>query len=257
MNKIKKVAITGRIFSAKAKAAVKRALQILKKHKVSYEFDSNFPFEKNTKKLSSIKADIVLVFGGDGSLLYAVHNLKNKIPVLGINCGNRGSLMAFHEREIAKKLPKVLEGKYRVEKRTKISVEADGKYIGEALNEVLVAPEKPGRLVRYALAINGKAKGKEADDGLIIATPTGSTAHAYSAGGPVISEKKNSFVVVRLNPLDRKKKPFVVKNNSRIEVKDLQHGKLQAVLDGHYLFEFRKNLKVRKGDKVQLVKVSK
>ena len=255
MKKLKKVAITGRIFSARAKAAVKRALQVLKKHKVSYELDSNFSREKNTKKLSAIKADMVLVFGGDGSLLYAVHNLKKKIPVLGINCGNRGRLMAFDERGIAKRLPKVLAGKYKIEERTKISVEADGKYIGEALNEVLVAPEKPGRLVRYVLQINGKAKGREADDGLIIATPTGSTAHAFSAGGPIIPEKRNAFVVVRLNPLDRKKKPFVVKNSSRIEVKELQHEKLQAVLDGHYLFEFRKNLKVKKGNSVLLARV--
>ena len=163
--------------------------------------------------------------------------------------------MAFNEKEIAKKLPKVLDGKYKIENRMKISIVADGKLIGEALNEVLVAPEKPGRLVRYTLNINGKAKGREADDGLIIATPTGSTAHAYSAGGPVISEKRNAFVVVRLNPLDRKKKPFVVKNSSRIEVKDLLHAKLQAVLDGHYLFEFRKNLKVKKGNSVVLVRV--
>src|SRR3989344_3291320 len=255
MKEISKVAITGRIFSARAKAAVKRALQILKKRKVAYEFDSNFPLEKNTKKLSAIRADMIIVFGGDGSLLYAVHNLKNKIPVLGINCGNRGRLMAFNEKEIAKQLPKVLVGKYKIEERTKISVEADGKFIGEALNEVLIAPEKPGRLVRYVLQINGKAKGREADDGLIIATPTGSTAHAFSAGGPIIPEKRNAFVVVRLNPLDRKKKPFVVKNSSRIEVKELQHEKLQAVLDGHYLFEFRKNLKVKKGNSVLLVKL--
>ena len=165
--------------------------------------------------------------------------------------------MAFDEKVTAKQLPKVLGGKYKIEERTKISVEADGKFIGEALNEVLVAPEKPGRLVRYVLHINGKAKGKEADDGLIIATPTGSTAHAYSAGGPVISEKRNAFVVVRLNPLDRKRKPFVVSNDSKIEMKDLQHKKLQAVLDGHYPFEFRKNLKVRKGGGVLLVRVSR
>src|SRR3989338_1671090 len=255
MNKIRKVAITGRIFSARAKAAVKTALHILEKRNVKYEFDSNFPFEKKTKRLSKIRADIVLVFGGDGSLLYAVHNLKNKIPVLGINCGNIGRLMAFNENEISRKLPNVLEGKYLLDERAKLSVSADGKLIGEALNDVLIAPEKPGRLVRYSLHINGKAKGREADDGLIIATPTGSTAHAYSAGGPVIHEKRNSFVVVRLNPLDREKKPFVVKNNSKIEVKDLQHEKLQAVLDGHYLFEFRKNLKVRKGGTIDLVKL--
>src|SRR3989338_4454111 len=151
MNKIRKVAITGRIFSARAKAAVKTALHILEKRNVKYEFDSNFPFEKKTKRLSKIRADMVLVFGGDGSLLYAVHNLKNKIPVLGINCCNRGRLMAFHEKDLARKLPKVLEGKYMTEERTKISVDADGKFIGEALNEVLVAPEKPGRLLRYSL----------------------------------------------------------------------------------------------------------
>jgi len=254
MKKISKVAITGRIFSARAKAAVEKSAGILKKHNVKYEFDSNFSIGKKARKLSAIKADMVIVFGGDGSLLYAVHNLKNKIPVLGINCGNKGRLMAFNEKEISKKLPEVLKGNYRVDERTKISIVADGKFIGGALNEVLVVPERPGRLVRYSLYINGKSKGKEADDGLIIATPTGSTAHAYSAGGPVISEKRNAFVVVHLNPLERKRKPFIVKNNSKIEVKDLRHEKLQAVLDGHYLFEFTKNLKVRKGGKVLLAR---
>ena len=99
---------------------MKTALHILEKRNVKYEFDSNFPFEKKTKRLSKIRADMVLVFGGDGSLLYAVHNLKNKIPVLGINCGNKGRLMAFNEKEISKKLPEVLKGNYRVDERTKI-----------------------------------------------------------------------------------------------------------------------------------------
>ena len=66
MKKISKVAITGRIFSPRAKAAVKKTLQLLEKHNVEYEFDRNFPIKKNTKPLSSIRADLVLVFGGDG-----------------------------------------------------------------------------------------------------------------------------------------------------------------------------------------------
>src|SRR3989344_1302843 len=127
MKKIKKIAVTGRIQKKEAVQAAKKVIGFLEANKVSFEVDSFFPVAKNTKPLNEIRADIVLCFGGDGSLLHTFHELKKTVPVMGVNCGARGSLAGMTKENVLEKLPSILKGNFTIEKRTRLLVFADGK----------------------------------------------------------------------------------------------------------------------------------
>ena len=107
MKKIKRIAITGRIAKSTAVSTAKKVIKLLERKKVAFWVDEFFPVQKEVKPLNSIKADMVLVFGGDGTMLHAFHELKRNVPVLGINCGARGTLMALTAANAKKELSKI------------------------------------------------------------------------------------------------------------------------------------------------------
>ncbi|MBI4044564.1 MAG: NAD(+)/NADH kinase [Candidatus Diapherotrites archaeon] len=247
MKKIKSVAITGRIHKASAVEAAKRTMAFLEKKRVRFEVDSFFPIGNRTRELNQIKADMVLCFGGDGSLLHTFHALKKSVPVLGVNCGGKGKLMAVQKENVPFCLEKMLQGKYAVEKRARLDVFADGVKKGTALNEAIIVPEKPGRLLRYHLVIEKDELGPEADDGIIIATPTGSTAHALSSGGPEVSPSAQVFVIVRMNPLDLNRRPLVVNDHKKIKITRFHTSPVEIVIDGQLSLKAEKEVLLRKG----------
>src|SRR3989338_814472 len=250
MKKIKRIAITGRIAKSTAVSTAKKVIKLLERKKVAFWVDEFFPVQKEVKPLNSIKADMVLVFGGDGTMLHAFHELKRNVPVLGINCGARGTLMALTAANAKKELSKILNGKYSLEKRGRLRVEVDGKLAEEALNEVIIVPKKAGRLLHYNVRIDGQDLGEEADDGLIIATPTGSTAHALSAGGPKVMGNAKVFVIVRMNPIDLNRRPLLVNDNSKVEVSRFRETEIEAIIDGQHRFPVKKKIVARRGKEV-------
>ncbi|MDO8634518.1 MAG: NAD(+)/NADH kinase [archaeon] len=247
MQKIRAVAITGRIHKPEAVKAAKKVMAFLEKKGVRFEVDSFFPIGNRTRELNQIKADLVLCFGGDGSLLHTFHELKKSVPVLGINCGGKGKLMAVKKENVLNHLEKILQGKCLVEKRARLDVFADGGKKGTALNEAIIVPEKPGRLLKYHLVIEKQDLGLEADDGIIIATPTGSTAHALSAGGPEVSPSAQVFVLVRMNPLDLNRRPLVVNDHKEIKITHFYSSPVEIVIDGQLSFKAQKEVTLRKG----------
>ncbi len=255
MKKIKKIAITGRIQNSLAVSTAKNVIEFLEEEKISFEVDSFFPVIKKNRDLNKIDSDLVLCFGGDGSLLHAFHELKKNVPVLGINCGSRGSLCAIAKEDWESELPKVIFGKIEVEKRSRLKVFVDGKIVGEALNEALIVPLKPGRLLKYRVSVDNNDLGLEADDGLIVATPTGSTAHAQSAGGPNITPSAQVFVVVRVNPIDLNRRPLVVNDHSKIKLFQIEQTPVSVILDGQLHFSAKKEVLIVKGSSVLLAKV--
>ena len=254
MKRVKKVIVTGRRKAANAVKIARKVMKKFKDWKVSYEVTDYFPAQSGGSNINKIKADMVLSFGGDGSFLRTFQRLKKKTPVLGINCGNRGYLLDLDEKNVFRELPKILKGNYLIENRTRIKVFVDGKIAGVGLNEVTIVPRLGGRLLKYKLSVDGVEIGKEADDGLIVATPTGSTAHALSAGGPNIMGNAKVFVIVRMNPIDLNQRPLIINDYSTIVVNELQKSPLQVIIDGQQDFLAQKEIKIVKGKAVQMVR---
>ncbi|MDD5260807.1 MAG: NAD(+)/NADH kinase [Methylacidiphilales bacterium] len=180
---------------------------ILKKHRVACDRVGNAYEDPDTigaiGDLRRQKSDLILVIGGDGTLLHAARRIQgSKTPLLGINAGTLGFLTSLPREGVVEALPRILRGEYYVTERIALSVRVvrDDKtfYTGWALNEGVITRGGHSHMVRLDVRINGEYLTTYLCDGLIIATPTGSTAYSLSAGGPIITPNAEAFL---LNPL--------------------------------------------------------
>jgi NAD+ kinase len=176
--------------------------------------------EKQTALFSEdkipVEIDLMIVVGGDGSLLNAAHcALPNNIPVLGINRGRLGFLTDIHPTELHK-ISDVLKGKYQPETRFLLTAESN-KSLGIALNDVVLSPGD-AQLIEFDIFINNQFVCQQRADGLIIATPTGSTAYALSGGGPILYPNLNAIVLVPMFPHTLSNRPIVVDGDAKIEL---------------------------------------
>jgi NAD+ kinase len=152
--------------------------------------------------------DLSMVFslGGDGTMLRAVHLvLAQDVPVLGVNVGHLGYLTALVPDELPGALTKLLAGEFDVDARMTLKVEVRRPGTAEvqhlhALNDAVVEKSSPGNTVRLGVAFNGRPFLDYSTDGLIVATPTGSTAYAFSVRGPIVSPTMNALIVVPVSP---------------------------------------------------------
>ena len=164
------------------------------------------------------KVDIVIVFGGDGTLLNAARKYLNyEIPILGINMGNVGFLTDIRTENFEKTIKEVLEGSYKIEERNLVSAKFGNKQL-YGLNEVVIHSGAYAQLMRYRLNVNDKVVYEQRSDGLIIATPTGSTAYALSAGGPIIHPSLDVWTILPMLPQSLSSRPFVISSNEKVEM---------------------------------------
>jgi len=163
------------------------------------------------------------VVGGDGSLLGAARSIASShVPVLGVNRGNLGFLTDIAPDEIEQKVGEVLDGKYVVESRflLDVVVKRGGEPIGEAmaLNDCVLHPGKAARMIQFELYIEGQFVYTQKSDGLIVSTPTGSTAYALSGGGPIMHPRLDALVLVPMFPHTLSSRPIVVDGNSELKL---------------------------------------
>ncbi|MCR4335109.1 MAG: NAD(+)/NADH kinase [archaeon] len=243
----KKIGITGRKENISAKKSAKETIRILEEKGILVETDK--AFLGKGKSISAFSGDLVLSFGGDGTLLSVFRELKKKIPVIGMGFGNVGYLQAFNEFDAETSIEKILSGKIKIETRTRIQAKVDGKKIGQALNEVLIVPQKAGRIMCYKMKIGSEIRA-EAGDGLIVATPTGSTAHALSAGGPIVKGNASVFVLVSVNPVDWTHRPLIINDHEKIVVTDFGKMKAELIVDGQKSYSIKKKVEISKGTEV-------
>lgn len=156
--------------------------------------------------------DLIIVVGGDGSLLHAAHcAIDHNLPVLGINRGHLGFLTDIHPKELHK-ISAVLKGDYTKEERFLLKTP-----FGVALNDVVLLPGE-AQLIEFDIVINQQFVCQQRADGLIIATPTGSTAYALSGGGPILHPTLDAIVLVPMFPHTLSSRPIVVDSNAKIEL---------------------------------------
>jgi len=166
--------------------------------------------------------DLLIVIGGDGSLLNAAHTVINdETPVLGINRGSLGFLTDISPSEL-EKIKDILAGKFILEKRFLLTsiIKSDHTVIGtdDALNEVALIPGAIPHMIEFEIYIDDTFMCSHASDGLIIATPTGSTAYALSGGGPILHPQLDAIVLVPMFPHSLNHRPIVIEGNREIRI---------------------------------------
>ncbi|HDH97214.1 MAG TPA: NAD(+)/NADH kinase [Proteobacteria bacterium] len=162
--------------------------------------------------------EVVLVLGGDGTLLSAARAAaRERIPVLGVNTGGLGFLTVFTPAELDVAVELIASGRWNVEQRMMLAVEVGGKE-EFALNDVVVHKSQMARLMEFVVYISGDVLGRYRADGLIVSTPTGSTAYSLSAGGPIVVPKLDCIVITPICPHTLTNRPVVVRPDSEVEI---------------------------------------
>ncbi|RJE48398.1 MULTISPECIES: NAD(+)/NADH kinase [unclassified Dehalobacter] len=183
--------------------------------------------------------DFVLSLGGDGTVLKAAREAARfNIPVLGVNYGRLGFLCEVERGEIYSALKKVLRNEYTVDERLMMitSYFKDGqKQQDMVLNDVVFIRDSEETLITLQVKLSGEPIASPPSDGLIIATPTGSTAYSLSAGGPVVSPDVQAMLVTPLAAHALSSRPMVVSNKEKIDISLTRGNKCRVTVDGKYL----------------------
>ena len=171
----------------------------------------------------STRCDLIVVVGGDGSILGVAREVAHSgVPVVGVNRGGLGFLADVSPEQIEDKLGAVLSGRYTVDERSLLDarIERGTTAVGAstALNDVVVHAGAASRMMDFELFINGDFVYRQRSDGVIVATPTGSTAYALSAGGPIMHPGLDAIVVVPMFPHTLTSRPLVVRGDAEIEI---------------------------------------
>jgi NAD+ kinase len=181
------------------------------------------------------EVDLVMVAGGDRGILDYFHKVEtDSAPVLGIyETDSTGFLAQLEVRDLESAISRLKRNDYSVDEVFRLAVRVDGKQVDPVLNDVAVFPSKSATLMEHVLRIDGNDIWHDNSDGVIISTPTGSTAYSMSAGGPMVLQKAPVFLVVSVNSLDNTRRPLVVPNDSRLEITDItSRYHCEVVLDG-------------------------
>ena len=179
--------------------------------------------EVPTDKLAQ-EVDLVLVLGGDGTMIATARMVgDSEVPVLGVNFGGLGYLAEFRFEEINSALDAILAGNYRLDKRVMLSVELRrGQQVvthNRVLNDVVINKSALARIIEIEAYFNQQFVNSFRADGLIVSTPTGSTAYNLSAGGPVIFPSMNAVVITPICPFTLSNRPIVVPDGAEIELR--------------------------------------
>lgn len=191
------------------------------------------------------KVDLAVSLGGDGTLLFLAHATAPRgIPILAVDLGGLGFLATFPPGRSRRVLDQVLQGNYKLEERMMLSVKlrSQGKLLKSmrALNEAVVHGENPERLIHLRTTIGGEEAATYSADGLIVATPTGSTAYSLSAGGPIVSPKLEAFVLTPICPHALSSRPMVISASEPVRIISAQpKQKVLLTVDGQKTDQLR------------------
>ncbi len=193
-----------------------------------------------SKPLRQMEIDLLVTIGGDGTVLKAAKEMRNpKTPILAVNMGRRGYLTEVEPSGFEAAFTKWEKGDYELEEQWKLSVLHANRLIGEALNEALLLPTIPAKMLNLNLTLRGKRVFQARADGIIVSTPTGSTAHSFSAGGPVLETSMDSVSMTLIAPL-QPVKSIVVPVKAGVRLLVVEPGpSANLVMDGRLEREIR------------------
>jgi NAD+ kinase len=198
---------------------------------VFFESDTAASLGRAGVPLADADADIVIVVGGDGTILRTIQQMKQPIPVLGVNWGEVGFLADLEPSE-ALAFIRMLPGGFSIEERMRILLRKGDLPLGVALNEALIVTTRPAKMLRFSIVIDGVVTGQFRADGLLISTPTGSTAYAMSAGGPIVDPRVQGFLLVPLAPYLLSSRPHLISSYRKLEIRLESAKTANLVIDG-------------------------
>ena len=244
-----KFALFGNIYQAKKSAHVLRLLSILEKHQAEVYIHKEFyQFLTKEQKMdihvagvfegSDFEADIVLSMGGDGTFLKAASYVGHKnIPILGINTGRLGFLADVSPEEMEETFEDIYKGNYKIEDRSILQAFSEGQPLKGypcGLNEIAILKRDSSSMITIHTSINGAYLTTYQADGLVIATPTGSTAYSLSAGGPIVDPMCRCFILSPIAPHNLTMRPVVIPDSSIITLRiSSRGGEAQLSFDNH------------------------
>jgi NAD+ kinase len=156
----------------------------------------------NGMPLSRMKVDLMITLGGDGTVLKAVREMPmRRTPILAVNLGRRGYLTEVEPNSFAESFDKWLGGRFQIEEHWLVSVFLNRRKVADCLNEALLLPATPDKMLNVSVSQSGRRIIKARADGFMAATPTGSTAHSFSAGGPVLETSLDTLALTLIAPL--------------------------------------------------------
>lgn len=233
----RKIAIFGRVFSSSVTPYIENLFDYLHNqsidvivHRDFYAYlqdivqcPSGLATFSNNKDLPR-DIDFLLCLGGDGTMLAAVSIIRDSgIPVAGINFGRLGFLANIPKDRIQEALQKIMQGEFSIQKRKLLCVESPQKTLFDsenfALNDITVFRYDSSSMITVEAHINGELLNSYWADGLIIATPTGSTAYSLSCGGPIIMPGSDNFVITPISPHNLNVRPIVVSSDMQLSLK--------------------------------------
>lgn len=192
---------------------------------------------------SKLDVDMLVIVGGDGTILHALH--QTNAPVLTINTGSVGFLAELQVEEVERGIKKVMEGKYLLDERMRLKSTVNGRRMLDATNEVVVHTAAVSKMMTLELAIDGTYVDTIRADGLIVATPTGSTSYALSTGGPIVDPRVRAIVLSPIAPFNLHSRPMVVPASSTAQISTTElHYPGLVVIDGQHEVHFRQRTTV-------------
>ncbi|MDT8281320.1 MAG: NAD(+) kinase [Gammaproteobacteria bacterium] len=197
-------------------------------------------FKTVSREQMGQRCDLVIIVGGDGTILYAARSLVHAdVPLLGINVGRLGFLADISPDDIETSLTEILDGSYCEEQRILLEMQVlrDNNIIfeGDAFNDVVVHIRDVARMIEFETRIDEQFVNHQRADGMVIATPTGSTAYALSSGGPILHATLETIALVPISPHTLSSRPLVVDADSHIDILicNTKEGIAQVTCDGH------------------------
>ena len=230
-----KVAVYSLYYPEKSSQAFDELIAVLQKKKIDIYVESEFysKLDSKSKSIGAIQTfsvldkdfDLLISVGGDGTILRAITFVKDlSIPIVGINTGRLGFLATIQTDEIEIAIEHILDGNYKISERTLLSVETNSKNqdiddTNFALNEITVSRKNTTSMITVETHLNDEYLTSYWADGLITATPTGSTGYSLSCGGPVITPDANSLILTPIAPHNLNARPLVIPDDTVIQLR--------------------------------------
>ncbi len=227
-----RIALHGRDTRSTSTSFIEKLIEHLHERKVdvivSKNLFSHIPARDRKKlKLKSFdhkdnlaKVDFFMSVGGDGTLLESVTYVgKSGVPILGINTGRMGFLATTHRNDVHQAIEDLLEGNFTIDERILLRLYSDKDLFDNtpfALNDLTIMKKDSSSMITVHVSVDGELLNSYWSDGIIVATPTGSTGYSLSCGGPLVYPKSDSFVITPVSPHNLTARPIVISNNSEI-----------------------------------------
>lgn len=261
-NSFQRIGLIGKYGASAVGATLRRLVDYLQTHGLDITLDESAAEHLPNTALCSVarpdlaaRCDLVIVVGGDGTILNAGRSLADAgVPLVGVNLGRLGFLADVTPDHMVDQLDRILAGEYALEERALLhaTVQRDGRVINasDALNDVVIHKWDVARMIELEVRIDDRLLNTQRSDGLIVATPTGSTAYALSGGGPILHPSLDAMVLVPICPHSLNNRPIVINESSAVEVIVCagDYTRVQLTCDGQVTFA------VLPGDRVSICK---